>query len=263
MTALAVLCAAVAAGLALTPPPRAPGPTGPAAERFRAGALRSALALGGAAAVCLLVTAQGTTLALGLIMLAAGLGVTRLVLVQRAAAAADRRADHVVELCESLVGELRAGQPPDVALRHAVEVWPEMEPAAVAAGLGSDVPTALRRLSTRPGARGLAEVASAWQVSSDTGTGLALTLAQVADSARERRATQRLVASELASARATARLVAVLPVFVLLLGSGTGGSPWQFLLRTPPGLGCLGAGLALGMLGLFWIEHVAAKAVAA
>jgi tight adherence protein B len=219
--------------------------------------------LGGAAAVVLLGTARGTTLALGMIVLAATVGALRLVVLQRTAAAADRRADRVVEACESLVGELRAGHPPEMALRRGVEAWPELEPVAVASRLGSDVPTALRRLADLPGARGAAEIASAWQVSSGSGAGLALTLAQVAASARERRTTQRLVASELASARATARLVAALPLFVLLLGSGAGGDPWHFLLRTPAGLGCLGGGLAFGLVGLAWIERVATKVVAA
>lgn len=261
MTAVAVLAAAVACGLWTVPAPASPvGRTRPTAPKRVAGTT-PVLAAGGAAAGLLIATAEGTTLALGLIVLATALGVARLVAIHRAAAAADRRARRVVEMCESLVGELEAGQPPEVALRHGVAVWPELEPAAVASGLGSDVPTALRRLARLPGAAGVTEIAGAWQVSSGTGAGLALTLARVADSARERLATQRVVASELASARATARLVAGLPFFVLLLGSGAGGDPWHFLLRTPFGLGCLASGLALGLLGLVWIERVASKAV--
>jgi tight adherence protein B len=204
---------------------------------------------------------DGTSLALALI----GLGVAGVVAGgwrrTRDRAASVQRADRVVEVCESLAGELRAGQPPVRALEHAVDVWPELEPAAATARLGGDVPAALRRLGAHPGAGGLAEVAAAWQVSAASGATMAVALARVADSARRRRATARLVASELASAQATARMVAVLPLAVLGMGSGLGGDPWGFLLTTPAGLACLGGGAGLGLVGLTWIERIAHQAV--
>ena len=87
-------------------------------------------------------------------------------------------------------------------------------------------------------------------------------LERTAEGLRARRRTRRLVDSELASARATARLVACLPLAVLLMGSGAGSDPWSFLLRTPLGWACLLAGLALIALGLWWIERLADRASA-
>ena len=56
--------------------------------------------------------------------------------------------------------------------------------------------------------------------------------------------------------------VALLPLAVLLMGSGAGSDPWGFLLTTPIGLACLAAGLALIALGLWWIERLADAAAA-
>jgi tight adherence protein B len=65
------------------------------------------------------------------------------------------------------------------------------------------------------------------------------------------------VRAELASAHATARLVAVLPLATLGLSTGTGGDPWGFLLGHPAGLACLATGTGLVLGGLAWIDRIA------
>ena len=175
--------------------------------------------------------------------------------------AADQAA--VLEVCDLLAAELAAGQPPGTALVVAGERWPPLRPAVEAHHLGADVPQALRELATRrPGAADLRWVAGAWQVAHHSGHGLAGALERTAAGLRARRRTRRLVDSELASARATARLVACLPLAVLLMGSGAGSDPWGFLLGTPVGMACLLAGLGLLALGLAWIERLADRAAA-
>ena len=166
--------------------------------------------------------------------------------------------DRVLETCDLLAAELLSGQPPGQAVERAAESWPALASVAQTTALGGDVPTAFRALAARPGADGLALVAAAWQVSHRTGHGLADALARLAESLREAAATDRVVQGELASARATARLVGGLPVVALAIGAGSGGDPVGFLLGTPVGLACLAGGLLLGFAGLAWIERIAA-----
>jgi len=96
-----------------------------------------------------------------------------------------------------------------------------------------------------------------------TGDGLLDAVRRCAESIRSAHASRRLVRGELASARATVRMVAGLPVLALLMGSGAGGDPVGFLLGHPIGLACLGSGLAFGFAGLWWIEAIAGDVDAA
>lgn len=180
---------------------------------------------------------------------------------RRQGIAADQAA--VLEVCDVLAAELAAGRPPGAALSAASERWSPLVAAVEAVRLGADVPEALRRLAEeRRGAADLRWVAGAWQVAQHSGHGLASALARTAGGLRARRRTRRLVDSELASARATARLVACLPLAVLLMGSGAGSDPWSFLVATPIGWICLACGLGLDALGLWWIERLADRAAA-
>ncbi len=163
----------------------------------------------------------------------------------------------MLEACDLVASELAAGRTGEAALDEAAAVWPALRPVADACRLGGDVPGALRSLARAPGADGLRLLAGAWVVSHRTGSGLATSTRRVADAVRRDQATRRVVRGELASARATARLVGVLPVVALLMGSGAGANPWSFLLGTPLGLACLASGLVIGIAGLWWIELIA------
>jgi len=187
----------------------------------------------------------------------AGLGGLRLLRARHRRQAANRSSARVLEACESLAAELVAGQPPGVALQCAADDWPALAPVAEAFRVGADVPTAWRAVATEPGAGDLRIVGAAWQVAHRTGEGLADTIDHVARDLRAAQATRRVVDGELASARATAKLVAILPFLALTMGSGAGGDPWGFLLGHPIGLACLGLGLAFAFVGLAWIEALA------
>lgn len=252
MTALVPAALAAAAALLLATgrsrPTRSPGATVRAAPGVVAG-----LAAAAAGALVLL---DGHAVVVGILGVAVVAAGSREVVRRRRSADAAHRADQVLAACDGLAAELHAGQPPGAALARAVDDWPELAAVAAAAELGSDVPAALRALADRPGAAQTRVVAAAWQVGHRTGAGPASVLEAAAAQLRAERATARVVTTELAAAQATARLLAVLPLGVLLLGGGLGGNPLGFLLTTTPGLVCLCSGLALEYVGLLWLARI-------
>lgn len=253
---LSASCAAVALWLSR------PLPALPRAAALDAGAvgpLRAwVLALAAATAVLLgWLLLSPHALALSGIGAATAAGALRLVRRRTAAREAERRADLVLDTCEAMAADLASGQPPLWALRRAAREWPDLARVATAGDMGADVPAAFRELANRPGAGRLRTLAASWEVAHQTGSGLADAVARAADTVRADRRTARLVTAELASARATARMLAVLPVGVLLMGIGVGGDPVGFLVGTTAGIGCLAVGLALCWAGLLWLEAIA------
>jgi tight adherence protein B len=247
-----VIVASLAVGLAvwlLVPPPLCPDDPEGGHRHLPVVALMVCAGL-------LLIVPRGW-LAPMLVVSAAGVGAAVLRRRHVAARRAHANAGLLAEMCDLVASELAAGRPVEAALAEAADAWPEIRPVAEASRLGGDVPEALRQAASLPGAEGLRLLAAAWFVAQRTGGGLTAATRRVADSVRRDQATRRVVAGELASARATARLVAALPVVALLMGSGAGADPWSFLLRTPWGLACLACGLAVGFAGLWWIELIA------
>ncbi|HET6563437.1 MAG TPA: hypothetical protein VFG72_16325 [Marmoricola sp.] len=253
---LALAAVAAAGAAVLVVPVRARLP--------RRAAVRSrhlaAVGLGGTVAV-VLAGLRGVHLALALVLVAAGWALLRLLARSRAERTAAVRRRLVVDYAEALAGELRAGQPVLTALERASPSWPDSAAVVAAATLDADVPAALRRLGSAPGGGALRRLAGAWELCATTGAGLAFAVEQVVETARVEQRTTSMVQGELASARATARLVATLPVVVLLAAQGMGARSWQFLTSTAVGVCCLAAGLGLALLGMWWIDRIAATAV--
>lgn len=174
------------------------------------------------------------------------------------------RAAEVVALCGAVVGELRAGAQPGQALTAAMRrtaAGPGAPGAAeagvlAAAAFGGDVPGALRQAAREPGAEGLAGMAACWRVSVDGGAGLAAGLERLEGALRAERDRQESLRAQLAGARSTVLVLALLPLVGLLIGTGLGADPLRVLLHTPMGWGCLLAGGVLEALGLLWCRRI-------
>lgn len=163
----------------------------------------------------------------------------------------------VIEFCDALAAELAAGVATGRAVELAAAVNPEWRAVVVTGRLGGDVAAALRDQAGRPGAHGLNAVAAAWEVSVGSGAALADVLDKTAAALRDEQEARVEVAAALAVPRATARMLAVLPLFGLGLGMSMGADPLGFLLGSTFGLAVLMCGLLLALIGVVWVERLA------
>jgi tight adherence protein B len=168
----------------------------------------------------------------------------------------------VAHACAVLASYLRVGQVPSAALAIAAADCAVLREGHHARTLGGDIVQVWRRQARRPGHSGLLELARAWQVSTETGAPMSSTLDQVAASLAGDQALTRVVNSELAAARATGKVMAVLPGCGIGIGYLLGGDPAHWLLAGPAGWACLLFGVLLACAGVLWIEALARHASA-
>lgn len=168
--------------------------------------------------------------------------------------------DAVAEALGLMAAELRAGILPQRVLSGLAPDFPFLAAASRTAELGGDVSSALQRQSSLPGCELLSAVASAWMVADRAGAPLARALDRLESATRDDREIEREVQSGISPARATGRLMAVLPVVGLTMGSGMGGDPISLLTGTVPGALCLAAGSACACAGVAWVNRIATSA---
>lgn len=178
--------------------------------------------------------------------------------LRRRRAAKQRAA--IVHAGELMAGLLRVGRVPSAALTEAAQDAPVLRVAAAEHAAGGEAAAALRRCADDPGCSGLVDLADAWEISTRTGA----SLVDAVDAAARRLAAEgevaRVVDAELAAARLSGRMMALLPFVGLLLGFVLGGDPVAFLSGAPLGWLCLNVGVALACAGVLWIEAVAVAA---
>ncbi|UPK75507.1 type II secretion system F family protein [Nocardioidaceae bacterium SCSIO 66511] len=190
---------------------------------------------------------------------ACGIAYSAVMLRRRSALRTERhrRQAETVDVCDAIVAELAAGSPPTRAVTNVAIDWPFLDPVAHCAELGGDVSQSLRNVAAARGREAIASIAAAWEVSVRTGAGLADVLDRLSTALRQDDEARQEVIAALGAPRATARVLAVLPVFGLALGAGIGGDPLAVLLESMLGAICLAAGSALAISGLLWVEHIA------
>jgi tight adherence protein B len=130
-----------------------------------------------------------------------------------------------------LAADLRAGAAPPPVLRSALAVLQRSSDAASA-------------------------VCAAWQVSEHTGAPLADVLDRVEAQLRTQNRIRRTAMAHTAGARATALLLAALPIGGIGLGYVLGVDPLHLLLRTPLGALCAALAAAFQLAGLAWSRRL-------
>ncbi|WP_346041329.1 type II secretion system F family protein [Actinomadura chokoriensis] len=170
-----------------------------------------------------------------------------------------RRRTSVIELCDAMAAELSAGRTPDEAFAAAAAVLdPQVSRELLHAP--RPPPENLDELAIRPGAEGLRLLAACWRIGAERGGTLATVLDGLAGALRDEESQRQDVAVHLAGPRATARLLALLPLLGLGMAAALGAHPIPFLCTTLPGLACLITGTALNLLGLHWTRRLAKSA---
>ncbi|HEV7656140.1 MAG TPA: type II secretion system F family protein [Mycobacteriales bacterium] len=145
----------------------------------------------------------------------------------------DRRAAaEMVEAVGMLAADLRAGQRPAEALA-ALDGSPAVAHRAVRA---------------------------VWTVSERSGAPAATVLDRVEQDLRSRESEKREVVAQLAGARSTAGLLAILPVLGIGLGAAMGAEPLTVLLGQPHGQLALVVGVVLEAVGVLWTARIVAAA---
>lgn len=150
-----------------------------------------------------------------------------------------RRAERRARLLDALgvaAADLRAGLP----VAHALPAPPAEEAAD---------PTWSR-------------IAAAGAVAERTGAPLADLIERIEADARATDRARAAAAAQLAGARATAWLLAGLPVGGIALGYAIGADPLSVLLHTPVGAACAVGAVALQLAGLAWAKRLSREAEA-
>jgi tight adherence protein B len=163
---------------------------------------------------------------------------------------------------DALVSELRVGSHPVRAFRVAADeadgiTAASLRAVSARARLGADVAAGLRaaaRVSALPAHWD--RLAVCWRLANDHGLAIGTLMRAAQLDVAERQRFSARVESGMAGARATAGILAGLPVLGVLLGQLIGAGPVSFLLGGHAGGWLLVIGSALACAGLLWADRI-------
>lgn len=163
-----------------------------------------------------------------------------------------------------LAGELRAGAHPVVAFETAASEVPAdvavaLSAVAASARLGVDVSVGLRAAASASAVPQYWDrLAVCWEMAHRHGLAIALLMRTAHRDLVERARFESRVAAGMAGARATAGVLAALPVVGIGLGQLVGADPVRFLLSDGLGGWLLAMGAVLSCTGLLWSDRITA-----
>jgi tight adherence protein B len=158
----------------------------------------------------------------------------------------------------NLKSQLNSGINQVDALKFAVSRAPEFVLNSTRQALASQTNaySALHDDSLIYNAPSLARCANLLELSSQSGSSVNEALTQVADKLMNRRNQEQLIATELASTKATVFVLAGLPIMGAGMGFMLGADSISWLFGTSAGRVCLVLGLGLELVGWLWIKRL-------
>jgi tight adherence protein B len=167
-----------------------------------------------------------------------------------------------------LVGELRVGAHPAQAFAVAAgetagPVGDSCRAVAARARLGADVTAGLRSVADRSALPAQwHRLAVCWDLASEHGLAMSTLMRAAQRDIVERQRFSAHVTSAMAGARATAAILAGLPLLSVLFGQLIGADPLRFLLSGHAGGWLLVVGVMLVCGGLLWSDRITDRAAA-
>lgn len=170
--------------------------------------------------------------------------------------------DELAEAVEALAVLLDAGIMPESAWRllGGESAHPAVRRIASAVGTGIRPAEALARVAGGRADAGTRALAAMWMVAESAGAALAPALRGTAGALRDRAETAREVEAALSGPRATARLMAWLPVVGLVMAVVLGIDVLGTLVGSPAGWALAGVGGVLFVVGRSWTRRLVRRA---
>lgn len=169
----------------------------------------------------------------------------------------DRRSASI-EFLSALSAELSVGQPLITAFERAAGSIPGVicPLSRSAVRYGGDLVAALKEDAEREKLPALRALSALWQVSEESGASLAASVERLAATQMASEEIRGTLQAELAGPKATAKVLAGLPVLGMLLGASLGGDPIGWLTGSIWGVAVLVVGIGLEAVGIFWVTRM-------